>query len=157
MRDMDFFESFDALFAFQCFYYMLSDEDITRALKNFWRALRPGGIAVIEHMNFISLFGKFVESYNETYEKDGFRVLRTCRHAIENVPGIWVHDEFSLIDDGGRIETVHEVHRLRISTCNEMRRFLKDAGFSEVRILGGVEEKEEAGKNAGRPIFVAVK
>jgi SAM-dependent methyltransferase len=157
MQDIDFREHFDAIIAFQCFYYVLSDEDIMRTLRNFHEALRPGGVCVIEHMNFISLFGRFVETYNESYEKDGYKVLRTCRHTIENVPGIWIHDEFAIIDDNGRIETIHEVHRLRISTCNEMRRFLKEAGFSVVRILSGAQDREEADKNANRPIFVAIK
>jgi len=49
MRDFDVAEPVDAIVClFSSFGYLLSDEDMVRAARSFARALRPGGVLVVE-------------------------------------------------------------------------------------------------------------
>lgn len=60
MRELDYDQAFDALICMNStFAYMLTDEDIARALSAFQRALRPDAILFIDVMNYLSLLGRY--------------------------------------------------------------------------------------------------
>jgi SAM-dependent methyltransferase len=60
MREIDFADEFDALICMNtAFQYLLTDEDILKTLGAFHRALKPGGLAIIDLMNFMSLLGRY--------------------------------------------------------------------------------------------------
>lgn len=158
MREIDFVEKFDAAICMNsAFMYLLTDEDILRALRAFQGALKPGGVVIIDIMNFLSLLGRYKENIVESYSKDGIKVELAISHSIEDVPAIWNHQEFGIIDDNGEIITYHEFHRFRMLNYNEMRRFLSEAGFCEIRCFGEFVAREETKSNSKRLIFVATK
>lgn len=158
MRKMDFADEFHAIICMNsAFQYLLTDEDILQTLRAFHRALRPGGVAIIDMMNFLSLLGRYKESRVEHYSKNGINFKRAIEHSVEDVPAIWNHREFGIIGDNGETTTYHELHRFRMLNYNEMRRFLREAGFREIRCFGEFVAREEAKSNAKRLIFVAVK
>ena len=158
MREINFANEFDAIICMNtAFMYLLTDEDILRALRAFHRALRPGGAAVIDIMNFFSLLGRYKENVVESYIKNGVKFERAVKHSVEDVPAIWNHHEFGIIEDSGKISTYRELHRFRMLNHNEMRRFLREAGFRETRCFGQFTAREEVKSNAKRLIFVAVK
>lgn len=158
MRDMDFTNEFDAIICMNtAFLYLLKDEDILQVLNAFHKALKPGGVAIIDIMNFISLLGGYKEDIVEIYSRDGVKIERAVKHSIEDVPAIWNHHEFGVIEDNGETITYRELHRFRMLNYNEMCRFLDEAGFDEIRCFGGVVAREEVKTNSKRLIFVAVK
>ena len=158
MREIDFDAQFDAIICMNsAFLYLLTDDDILKTLKAFQRALNNGGLVIMDIMNFLSLFGRYREEVVGRQIKDGVVCETAIKHSIEDVPAIWNHDEFGIINDNGKEITYHERHRLRISTYNEMRRFLSDAGFREIKCFGDFNDREEAKANARRLIFVAVR
>lgn len=158
MRKMDFADEFDAIICMNtAFLYLLTDEDILQALRALHTALKPGGVSIIDIMNFLSLLGRYKESIVESYSKNGINYTRATRHSVENVPGIWNHREFGIIEDSGETITYHELHRLRMLNYNEMRRFLHEAGFLEIKCFGEFVAREEVRSNAKRLLFVAVK
>ncbi len=60
MKEIGFREEFDAIICmYTSFNYLLTDQDIEKALAAFHRALRPGGIAILDLMNPIFYIGKF--------------------------------------------------------------------------------------------------
>ncbi len=62
MRKLPYRGEFDALICmFTAFNYMLTDEDVNEALACFYRALKQGGICVIDAMNWFGLLGRFRE------------------------------------------------------------------------------------------------
>jgi SAM-dependent methyltransferase len=158
MRKMDFADEFDAIICMNsAFQYLLTDEDILQTLRAFHRALKPGGVAIIDMMNFLSLLGRYKESRVEHYSKNGIDFKRAIEHSVEDVLAIWNHREFGIIKDDGETTTYHELHRFRMLNYNEMRRFLTEAGFHQIRCFGEFIAREEAKSNAKRLIFVAVK
>jgi len=158
MREIDFTDEFDAIICMNsAFQYLLLDEDISQTLKAFHRALKPGGIAIIDMMNFLSLLGRYKETIVENYSKNGKNFKRATKHSVEDVPAIWNHSEFGIIEDNGETTVYDELHRFRMLNYNEMRRFLHEAGFREIRCFGEFVAREEVKSNARRLIFVAVK
>lgn len=158
MRDMDFADQFDAIICMNsAFHYLLTDEDISRSLQAFHKALKLGGVAIIDMMNFLSLLGTYKENLIKTYDKNGVSIKQAIKHWVEDVPGIFDHDEFGVIEDNGKIITYHELHRFRMLNYNEMRRFLHEAGFCKVKCFGNLIDREEVSTNARRLIFVVVK
>ncbi len=158
MRDMDFASGFDAIICMNtAFLYLLKDEDILQVLNAFHKALKPGGAAIIDIMNFLSLLGRCKEDIVRIYSKDGVKIERAVKHSIEDVPAIWNHHEFGIIEDSGETITYREIHRFRMLNYNEMCRFLNEAGFHEIRCFGEFVAREEAKTNSKRLTFVAVR
>jgi SAM-dependent methyltransferase len=158
MREIDFADEFDAIICMNtAFQYLLTDEDILHTLRAFRQALRPGGVAMIDLMNFISLLGGYMENLVNHYTRDGIMYRQAIRHSVDDVPAIWNHYEFGIIEDNGEIITYDELHRLRMLNYNEMQRFLGEAGFSEIRCFGDFADREEIGSQSKRFIFAAVK
>jgi SAM-dependent methyltransferase len=158
MRDMDFANEFDAIICMNsAFLYLLKDEDILQALGAFHKALKPGGAAIIDIMNFLSLLGRYKEDIVRTYSKDGVKIEQAVKHSVEDVPAIWNHHEFGVIEDSGETITYRELHRFRMLNYNEMCRFLHEAGLHEIRCFGEFVAREEVKTNSKRLIFVAVR
>ncbi len=158
MREIDFTGEFEAIICMNtAFQYLLTDEDILHTLKAFRHALKPGGVAIIDLMNFLSLLGRYKENVVENCVKDGITFEWAVRHSIEDVPAIWNHHEFGIIEDNGKTITYHELHRFRMLNYNEMRRFLGEAGFSDIRCFGDFAAREEIESQSKRLIFVAMK
>ena len=158
MRKIDFADEFDAIICMNsAFQYLLTDEDILQTLRAFHRALKLGGVAIIDMMNFLSLLGRYKESIVKSYSKNGVSFRQAIRHSVEDVPAILNHREFGIIEDNGQTTTYHELHRFRMLNYNEMRRFLTEAGFHEIRCFGEFVAREEVKSNAKRLIFVGIK
>lgn len=158
MRDMDFASESDAIICMNTvFLYLLKDEDILQVLNAFHKALKPGGAAIIDIMNFLSLLGGYKEDIVEIYSKDGVKIERAVKHSVEDVPAVWNHHEFGVIENDDETITYRELHRFRMLNYNEMCRFLNEAGFDEIRCFGGFAAREEVKTNSKRLIFVAVK
>jgi ubiquinone/menaquinone biosynthesis C-methylase UbiE len=158
MREIDFDAQFDAIICMNsAFLYLLTDDDILKTLKAFQRALNNGGLVIIDIMNFLSLIGRYREEVVGRQIKDGVVCETAIKHSIEDVPAIWNHDEFGIINDNGREITYHEQHRLRMVNYNEMKRFLSDAGFRDIKCFSEFTDREEAKTNARRLILVGVR
>jgi len=158
MREIDFADEFDAIICMNtAFQYLLTDEDMLKALGAFHSALKPGGVAIIDLMNFLSLLGRYKENIVNQYSRDGVKYTQAISHSLENVPGIWNHREFGVIEDNGKTLTYDELHRLRMVNHNEMRLLFQKTNFREVRCFGNFADREEIKSNSNRFIFVAVK
>lgn len=158
MRRLPYRDEFDALICmFTAFNYMLTDEDVNEALACFYRALKKGGVCVVDVMNWLSLLGRFREYAVQHGGADGVSFHRVVTHTFDDVPGIWYHDEFDTVIESGKTTSWREVHTLRMLTHNEMRRFLQDAGFASIKCFGSFTDREEAKRSARRLIFVALK
>ncbi len=158
MKKLDFSEEFQAIICMNsAFMYQLTDEDILQTLKAFHKALENSGVAIIDIMNFLSLIGRYKENIVGKHTKDGITMDVAVKHSIEDVPAIWNHYEFGIIDDNSKITTYRELHKLRMVNYNEMRRFLFEAGFSAVKCYGDFTAREEVKSNSNRLIFIGIK
>ena len=105
MREIDLADEFDAIICMNtAFQYLLTDDDILKALRAFHGALKPGGVVIIDLMNFLSLLGRYKENIVNHYSRDGVDYIQAISHSFENVPGIWNHREYGIIRDNGKIQ-----------------------------------------------------
>ena len=156
MRELDYDQAFDALICMNStFAYMLTDEDIAQALLAFQRALRPDAILFIDVMNYLSLLGHYRPTDFEEYRERDLAIFVAIRHSLDNLHGIWHHDELLLVRDGDKIHISRERHDLRMLTYSELCRFLSEAGFEDVVCYGSYNAREPAEDDASRLLMVA--
>jgi SAM-dependent methyltransferase len=124
MRELPWSERFDAVVNWFTAFGYFEDDDNRRVLAAAYRALRPGGVLLIENNNLAALLRGFVPAH--VNERDGNFLL----------------DRFSLDLPRGRIHTVRTVVRegrtrtfsydVRLFWPTELADWLREAGFREV-------------------------
>lgn len=155
MKDIEFREEFDAIICmYTSFNYLLTDQDIEKALVAFHRALRPGGIAILDLMNPIFYIGKFREITVEHHQEGQLCIQRTFKHTLDEVRSLWYQDEFVVADDGNSVSTCREIHTMRMLTYPEISRFIRDAQFVDIKCYGNFTDLVEAEDKAERLILV---
>lgn len=155
MKDIEFREEFDAIICmYTSFNYLLTDQDIERALAAFHRALRPGGIAILDLMNPIFYIGKFREITVEHHQEAQLCIQRTFKHTLDEVRSLWYQDEFVVADDGNSVSTCREIHIMRMLTYPEISRFIRDAQFVDIKCYGNFTDLVPVQDKAERLILV---
>jgi len=155
MKDIEFREEFDAIICmYTSFNYLLTDQDIERALAAFHRALRPGGIAILDLMNPIFYIGKFREITVEHHQEGQMCIQRTFKHTLDEVRSLWYQDEFVVSDDWNSVSTCREIHTMRMLTYPEISHFIRDAQFVDIKCYGNFTDLVEAEDKAERLILV---
>ena len=155
MKDIEFKKEFDAIICmYTSFNYLLTDQDIEKALVAFYRALRPGGIAILDLMNPIFYIGKFREITVEHHQEGQMCIQRTFKHTLDEVRSLWYQDEFVVADDGNSVSTCREIHTMRMLTYPEISRFIRDAQFVDIKCYGNFTDLVEAEDKAERLILV---
>lgn len=160
IRELEWHEEFDAVITINsAFNYMHTDEDAEKALQSFYNALKPGGLAIVDLANFYRFFAEYKNEISSEHEMDGLTGKRVGKHSIHTKTAMFFHEEKSQIfDSGGEIiHEIHEMHQLRMFNYHEILRFLKGIGFSKIMCFSKFEDREEAGDDANRLIFVAIK
>ncbi len=155
MKDIEFREEFDAIICmYTSFNYLLTDQDIEKALVAFYRALRPGGIVILDLMNPIFYIGKFREITVEHHQEGQMCIQRTFKHTLDEVRSLWYQDEFVVSDDGNSVSTCREIHTMRMLTYPEISHFIRDAQFVDIKCYGNFTDLVEAEDKAERLILV---
>ena len=155
MKDIEFKKEFDAIICmYTSFNYLLTDQDIEKALVAFHRALRPGGIAILDLMNPIFYIGKFREITVEHHQEGQLCIQRTFKHTLDEVRSLWYQDEFVVADDGNSVSTCREIHTMRMLTYPEISHFIRDAQFVDIKCYGNFTDLVEAEDKAERLILV---
>lgn len=129
MHEIAFDGEFHAAFNWFTSFGYGSDDDDRIFLEKVFRALKPGGRFLLEHMNKSWLLSHFKESSDETV--GGVRVenSRKWDGRSGRVVATWV------LTRGAKTER----HRLSIRIFNgaEMRKLLRSVGFRDIELLGG--------------------
>ncbi len=124
--------SFDlALNLYTSFGYFRDPRDDLRALRVLHAALKPGGALVLEMNGKETAARDFVES--EEFERGGWR-LRTEYSVVGAWEGLcsrWI------LRKGG--ELVDRSFVVRLYSGVELGRVLAEAGFSDIRLFGGLD------------------
>jgi SAM-dependent methyltransferase len=120
-----------ALNLYTSFGYFRDPRDDLAALRSLRRSLRPGGALVLEMNGKETAVRDYVRS--EEYERGGWSV-RTENEVV----GAWEGMRFRwiLTGPGGRVD---RSFTLRLYSGTELARALAKAGFSEIRVFGGLD------------------
>lgn len=150
MRKFRRVNSFDgAINMFTAFGYFENPKDDKRVLRNLYLSLRKGARLVMDLMGKEVLARKFL-SRNWDILEDGTIHLQE-RKLSQNWS--WIENRWILLK-GNKRKDFYLAHRLYSGT--ELLDLLKEAGFSRVRIYGGLDGRDY-NQDAKRLIAVAVK
>jgi SAM-dependent methyltransferase len=150
---------FDAAYSIQDpFNYVLEEEELSNSLTRLRSLLQPGGVLVVDMMNFASLYGRWKETIIKDNKGDGWSVHRRVSHRVDDVNMLWYHSTINRMELGGRTKQWKETHVLRMWTFPEFRSQLIAHGFSNIHLFGELKAgTKEATTHAHRLVTVATK
>jgi SAM-dependent methyltransferase len=150
MREIPFSDRFDAVInMFSSFGYLESEAEDARVLEAVRRALKPGGVALLDLLNRDWVVANY-ETEDSHTDPDGTLYLEHRRLDLETSRN---HVSFTVVaPDGTRREV--DGHHIRLYTLREVRGMLDAAGLAYEGVHGGYEG-EPYGINTRRMIVIA--
>ena len=158
MRDLPFSAAFEAVICLcTSFSYNRTNEEVVAALQSFRRALRGGGLLVIDVFNVITLIEKrpFLPERREEEHYARLGLVSFWRSTVdERRQLLVVQRTISRVDSGEALQT--DLTEYRMFFPQELRYFLETNGFKLLEFYSGfgLEQKNLEGS---RLIAVAVR
>ena len=123
MRDLPWFDEFDAAFCFWTSFGYFEDEGDRDFLEAVWRALKPGAPFLLELMSIETVLPGFLAK--DWFEAGDWTVLEERRfdHETSRIHGNW-----TFVKDG---EMVKKHISTRLYTYRELTELLDRAGFGD--------------------------
>jgi SAM-dependent methyltransferase len=148
---------YDAVLAMDSVICYLPDADaIVTALTGMRRALRPGGLLVLDNHNFLALHDTFDRTATEVVQADGVRISYTDTRWYDDFPSIFHVEVVAQVQESdGRTYELRNEEVLRAMTSSETVALVRQAGFDDVRLLSGYEPCAEAPLCSDRIIVLA--
>lgn len=136
MRDMDFQGEFDlAVNLFSSIGYFSDDED-RMLIDRFWRALRPGGVFVIDTRNRDQCVRSLPAEERRRFENWTLRI----ENFFDPATSRWTARWWRLEDDGvGGSGTLIGESEIRLYAAHELRAMLRPDRWSRVDLYGGLD------------------
>lgn len=134
---------------FTSFGYFDSDEENRKVLLAIYKALRPGGVMVMDYLNRDKVISSLVP--RDEWQLPG-RLVCSVRRITDD--GRRVEKETSVLADDGSKKKFFE--SVRMYSEPEMRSMLQEAGFTGIRSYGSVHG-DAFGPNSERLVLVAAK
>jgi SAM-dependent methyltransferase len=137
MRRLRFRASFHALTCLgTTFLYNVRNEDLTATLAGFHRALRPGGLLLIDVVNAIALVQArpFRRATVHRFRLGGVRATATIAHTVIEEAQCFTEQVTWRLE--GRPPRRDARSSFRMLFPQEARHFLEGAGFRDVQLLG---------------------
>jgi SAM-dependent methyltransferase len=141
MRETRVEGAFDALLCLgRSFGYMLTDNDAYRALEGFNRALRDGGILILDSFDAeITRRYQFGILREVVYEFEYMKITRHSKSSDYNETDITWFVEWEYIIENGERHVVRDQTRLRSYDKSHLQEMLLDKGFEIIRLIQGRE------------------
>ncbi len=150
---------FDAAYSVQDpFNYVLEEEELSNSLARLRSLLRPGGVLIVDIMNFASLYGRWKRALRQTSRGKNWMIRTRVSHEVDDVNMLWYHRLTTQMALDGRPRRWKETHVLRMWTFPEFRSQLIANGFSDVHTFGSLRKgAKEATTHAPRLVMVATR
>jgi len=113
--------------------HLLSQYEIVQSLKNFAAALNPGGLLMLQQLNYDRILAK-KERIQSVKEVDGMTFIRFYEFHDASV----TFNILTLKKDKGELNHELESVKLRTILKNELLEAAKAAGFSDLRVHGSI-------------------
>jgi SAM-dependent methyltransferase len=117
--------------------YLLDPGERIEALQRVYRALRPGGMLILEIKNFLYKLLYHTECEEETLVIDGERIVHIMQHDIDLHHGTWTHRDEYLIE--GKSTLLSKKHTVAIISPSELCYAIDQAGFVDLQTFNSYE------------------
>lgn len=154
MQDLEAEAAYDAaICCFTAFNHVLSTEEQRAVAAAVFRALRPGGVFVVDVGHFPALLGRFQRESVAVFEADGLVVEQRVERRVDAAKNRFHHRQLTKVfHPDGRVEVQLEELPLRLVSQGELELLLEGAGFAQRC------QADYTGDGDGfRLVFVAVK
>jgi cyclopropane fatty-acyl-phospholipid synthase-like methyltransferase len=132
LRDLPDLGAADGLVSWGNSFGYLTPPETARSLAGMHRLLRPGGRLVLESMTVAeSLLPREIPEHSEI-EFGAIRMTRANRYVPAESR---LETDYVFTDEAGTVQHARAAHH--VHTVAEVVRMLDDAGFGDVRLLGG--------------------
>jgi len=138
MRNIQVGEVFDALTCLgRSFTYMITDDDVEKALKGFNKALRAGGILVFDNFDAKDVDASYFKEWKKrVFEFDEFRVTRLSKSFdYDERNNSWLIKWKYIIERSGERKYVYDQARLRAFHEAYLKKKLRKHGFCVLGIF----------------------
>lgn len=136
IRDIAINEKFDACIAmFAVIGYITKNSDVIKALSNIHRYLKPKGIFVFDVWNGLAVMRILPEQRVREMENDKIKLIRFAVPNLRPFDHICeVNYKLFIIDKGDNtFKEINEKHTVRFYFPQEIRYYLRNAGFEVLR------------------------
>ncbi len=137
--------------------YTLETDRIVAALTALQRALRPGGLLVVENANLCAQWYCSDEPFRAVRADSGMRIDYSEHHWYEDFPSIYHIDLEATVSEGGRSYEFRREEVLRAMTVGEVTAYLRAAGFGEVLAYPSYDLSLADERNSDRMLLLALK
>ena len=137
--------------------YLLETDRIVAALGALCRALRPGGLLVVENANLCAQWYCSDEPFRAVRTDGDMRIDYGERHWYEDFPSIYHIDLDATVSEGGRSYAFRREEVLRAMTVGEVTAYLHAAGFGEVQAYPSTDLSLADERNSDRMLLLALK
>ncbi len=145
-RDLPLKGDFDfAVMIYDSLNYLIKPDQVSKALKETHRVLRPGGLFVFD-VTTETCSREHFSDFIDFEELDGCSSIRASRYDAQTRMQLNMFTFFVLEADG-RYARHEEIHRQRIYPAATIRRLAKSAGFSVLACLADFTLKPGSDKN----------
>ncbi|MDV3769043.1 hypothetical protein CMU26_05750 [Elizabethkingia anophelis] len=130
MKNIDYINEFDAIICLcTTFCYNTTNEDVVTTLKAFNKALKKGGLLIIETFNPITFLGKkkFINKIDESDDYKKFNLKCFVEHEIDEVKQQMI--EKRSFFNSKNVEVKTDITKFRLFFPQEMRYFLETNNF----------------------------
>ena|ERR1700744_592754 len=148
MRQLAYNSYFDMAFnLFTSFGYFKTDEEHIQTLTNFNRALKPGGLLILDYFNSIKVLDHLIPKEKKSINGVDFHI-RKCvsdNKIIKNIA----------FEDKGKSYIFNEI--VNLFTLDDFRGFFEESGFEIITNFGSYSLEKFNSNQSDRLIFICKK
>ncbi len=154
MARLPFRERFDlATCWFDSINYLLELDELEQMFAGVWRAVKPGGLYILDMNTIYGLAVKWQE-FPTYVQQDTPHLFEVHRTAYDYEKGVAILRVTGFVRQGRRWLRIEEEHMERGYTIEQIRQSFSQAGWQELACWGSLREMRELVPESGRVWFV---
>jgi 2-polyprenyl-3-methyl-5-hydroxy-6-metoxy-1,4-benzoquinol methylase len=127
--------AFDALLCMDSVIcYMLETDRLLAVLRSFHRALRPGGLLVMDNWNMLAQWAILERTTSDVIHGERLRIDYREHHSYDSLRSLFRIRMEGEVHEDGRSSPFRHQELLRVTTPEEMRAYLAAAGFGAISV-----------------------
>ena len=155
---IDFLNEFDAVISMDSiFHYFRENEQIINALRKARGVLNNGGEIIIENRNLIADIEYYREPKVEFVKTEKMEIEYVCQNKFDDENSLFYVDINAKIKKNGKNTCFAHSEILRYISPDEMREFLKEAGFKNINFLPDFQQNKSDENEIISFVFIAKK